>query len=58
MRGCGDCPSHAPSGARTWHPTRLNHPVPAPLDVPELLQEVRGLSLIEVVDARTSADLE
>jgi len=35
--------------AQGWHPTRLNHPVPSPRDVPELLQEVRGLSLIEVV---------
>jgi hypothetical protein len=33
-----------------WHPTRLNHPVPAPTDVPELLAEVCGLRLIEVVD--------
>jgi len=32
-----------------WHPTRLNHPVPAPTEVPELLAEVRGLRLIEVV---------
>ena len=37
-------------GGKTWHPTRLNHPVAAPLDVPELLQDVRGLRLIEVVD--------
>ena len=36
--------------AQGWHPTRLNHPVPSPRDVPELLQEVRGLSLIEVVE--------
>src|ERR1039458_10848324 len=33
-----------------WHPTRLNHPVPLPLEGPELLQEVRGLRLIEVTD--------
>src|ERR1017187_5435209 len=33
-----------------WHPTRLNHPVPTPLEVPELLQDVRGLRLIEVTD--------
>src|SRR5664279_4106146 len=33
-----------------WHPTRLNHPVPAPLGIPELLEDVRGLRLIEVAD--------
>ena len=33
-----------------WHPTRLNHPVPPPREVPELLQDVRGLRLIEVTD--------
>jgi len=33
-----------------WHPTRLNHPVPTPRDVPELLRNVRGLRLIEVAD--------
>src|ERR1019366_3958973 len=33
-----------------WQPTRLNHPVPSPLDLPELLEEVRGLRLIEVTD--------
>src|SRR6266566_348153 len=37
-------------GPQAWHPTRLNHPVAAPLDVPELLEEVRGLGLLEVVD--------
>ena len=37
-------------GGQTWHPTRLNHPVAAPLDVPESLRDVRGLRLIEVVD--------
>jgi hypothetical protein len=43
-------PKPRAQGGQTWHPTRLNHPVAAPRDVPELLQEVRGLRLIEVVD--------
>jgi hypothetical protein len=43
-------PKPRSQGGKTWHPTRLNHPVAAPLDVPELLQDVRGLRLIEVMD--------
>ena len=27
-----------------WHPTRLNRPVPAPLGIPELLADVRGIA--------------
>jgi hypothetical protein len=37
-------------GPQAWHPTRLNHPVAAPFEVPELLEDVRGLRLLEVVD--------
>lgn len=35
---------------RQWHPTRLSHPVPAPTQLPESLEEVRGLCWAEVVD--------
>src|SRR5437870_221586 len=38
------------SGGRGWNPTRLNCGVPAPRGVPEVLQELRGLCLVEVVD--------
>ncbi len=37
-------------GRRGWNPRRLNRPVPLPRAVPELLEEVRGLGLVEVVD--------
>jgi hypothetical protein len=49
-QGSWQLPKPRSQRAREWHPTRLNHPVPAPIDVPELLHEVRGLRLIEVVD--------
>ena len=42
-------------GSQGWNPTRLNRPVLAPRAVPELLQEVRGLSLVEVVDPERRA---
>src|SRR3989449_9858432 len=38
------------SSWRGWNPTRLDHRVPRPRGVPEGLQEVRELCLIEVVD--------
>lgn len=37
-------------GPGSWNPTRLHQPVAAPEGVPEVLQEIRGLCLIEVVD--------
>lgn len=50
-QGLWQLPQPRSQRAHAWHPTRLLHPVPAPLDVPKLLSEVRGLRLIEVVDA-------
>jgi hypothetical protein len=38
------------SGRREWNPTRLNRPVPPPTLVPELLKQVQGLRLVEVID--------
>jgi hypothetical protein len=38
------------SGGRQWNPTRLDQRVPKPKDVPEKLQELRGLRLLEVAD--------
>ncbi len=38
------------SGPRQWNPIRLNQPVPLPTDVPELVQDLRGLRLILVED--------
>ena len=38
------------SGQREWNPTRLNRPVPVPTAIPQLLKDVRGLRLVEVVD--------
>ena len=31
-------PKPRSQGGKTWHPTRLHHPVAAPLDLPELLR--------------------
>ena len=36
------------SGPRGWKARRLEHPVPSPQAVPELVQDVRGLALMEV----------
>jgi len=41
-------PRGIPHGPR--HPTRLPKPVPAPKAVPDVLQEIRGLRLVEVTD--------
>ena len=49
-QGLWQLPSPLSRRSSAWHPTRLNHPVPTPWEVPELLQEVRGLRLIEVTD--------
>ena len=38
------------SGPRQWNPIRLSQPVPLPTDVPELVQDLRGLRLILVED--------
>jgi Domain of unknown function (DUF4338)/Transposase DNA-binding len=48
--GLWQLPKPRGTGGRQWHPRRLNHPVPLPRDVPELLEDVRGLCLLEVVD--------
>jgi hypothetical protein len=49
-QGLWQLPSPLSRRSSAWHPTRLNHPVPTPRGVPELLQDVRGLRLIEVTD--------
>ena len=49
-QGLWQLPRPRSQRAREWHPTRLNHPVPAPTELPELLQDARGLRLIEVAD--------
>ena len=38
------------SGPRQWNPIRLSQPVPLPTDVPELVQDLRGLRLLLVED--------
>src|ERR1039458_6828379 len=50
VQGLWQLPKPLSRRSSAWHPTRLNHPVPTPLEVPELLQDVRGLRLIEVTD--------
>ena len=37
-------------GRRGWNPTRLHRRVPVPRAVPECLEKVQGLGLVEVVD--------
>ena len=54
QQGLWRLPEPRSPGARAWHPTRLNHPVPAPTQLPESLAEVRGLCLIEVVNEEQS----
>ena len=49
-QGLWQLPKPRSQRAREWHPTRLNHPAPAPTELPELLQDARGLCLIEVAD--------
>jgi hypothetical protein len=49
-QGLWHLPEPRSSGPREWHPTRLNRPVPPPTGLPELLEEMRGLHLLEVVD--------
>ena len=43
-------PKQRSQGPGSWSPDRLGRPVAAPEGVPEVLQEIRGLHLIEVVD--------
>jgi hypothetical protein len=38
-------------GRRGWNAARLNRPVPPPTAIPESLEDVQGLRLVEVVDA-------
>ena len=49
-QGLWHLPEPRSSGPREWNPTRLNCPVPPPTCLPELLEEMRGLHLLEVVD--------
>lgn len=49
-QGLWQLPKPRSQRARAWHPTRLNHPVPSPTGLPELLQDVCGLHLVEVTD--------
>jgi hypothetical protein len=49
-QGFWHLPEPRSSAPREWNPTRLNHPVPLPTALPESLEEVRGLRLVEVVD--------
>ena len=50
VQGLWQLPKPRSQPAREWHPTRLDHPVATPTELPELLQEVRGLRLLEVTD--------
>jgi len=43
-------PAPRSSTPRGWNPTRLNKPVAAPAGVPTVLEEIKGLCLIEVTD--------
>lgn len=43
-------PKSKSRGSGEWNPTRLNHPVKAPVRVPKELQELLGLRLVEVAD--------
>ena len=49
-RGLFQLPKPLSRGPLQWHPSRLKQSVPTPTDLPELLQDVRGLRLVEVVD--------
>lgn len=49
-QGLWQLPKPRSQCGRQWHPTRLQHPVPAPVAVPELIQDVSGLRLVEVTN--------
>jgi Domain of unknown function (DUF4338)/Transposase DNA-binding len=49
-RGCWQLPAPRSSGPGAWHPMRLNRPVPLPSTLPESVEGVRGLRLVEVLD--------
>lgn len=49
-QGLWTLPQRRSRGPHSWNPTRLHLPVAAPGGVPEVLQEIGGLQLIEVVD--------
>jgi hypothetical protein len=49
-QGLWSLPKPLSSNGRTWNPTRLNRRVPRPRDVPQQVQEVQGLCLVEVSD--------
>jgi len=49
-QGLWTLPEPRPSAPRHWMPTRLNLPVAAPEGVPEVLEEITGLRLIEVAE--------
>lgn len=48
--GLWTLPESRSSKPRAWNPTRLNQPVAAPENVPAVLEEMRGLRLLEVSD--------
>jgi len=49
-QGLWTLPEPRSSAPRRWNPTRLNAPVAAPESLPEALEEIGGLCLIEVAD--------
>jgi len=49
-QGLWRLPEPRSSAPQRWNPTRLNRPVAPPLGLPEVLQEIGGLRLIEVAD--------
>jgi len=50
VQGAWQLPAPRSSGPRAWNPMRLNRPVPPPSALPESVEGVRGLRLVEVVD--------
>ena len=49
-QGLWTLPVPRSSVRRGWNPTRLNHPVAPPAEVPSALEEMEGLRLLEVTD--------
>lgn len=49
-QGFWKLPEATVPGSGKWNPTRLNHPVKAPVRVPQQLQDLQGLRLVEVTD--------
>jgi len=49
-QGLWTLPEPRSSAPKGWNPTRLNQPVEAPAGVPEVLEEIGELRLIEVID--------